>query len=169
MVQLHAQLEKLDPVEAAQLGPHNKRYLTRSLELCLITQKPVSELRKDWQQPDPPGLRGLYFDWPREELAERIQLRTQLMLENGALQEVANLPENAPTASKAIGVSEIRRHLAGELSFEDTLELIATATRQYAKRQRTWFRKETWLKPVEKNHLPESLLQTWAKENLDNA
>ena len=136
----------------------NRRYLTRSLELCLLTKQPVSQIRADWEQPDPPGLKGLYLDWPREELAERIALRTDRMLQEGALEEVANLPSSATTASKAIGVREIQAHLTGEKSLAETAELITIATRQYAKRQRTWFRKEGWVTHLERNQLPEDEL-----------
>lgn len=156
--ELHQRLEKLDPVEAATVNRLNRRYLTRSLELCLLTKQPVSQIRADWEQPDPPGLKGLYLDWPREELAERIALRTDRMLQEGALEEVANLPSSATTASKAIGVREIQAHLTGEKSLAETAELITIATRQYAKRQRTWFRKEGWVTHLERNQLPEDEL-----------
>lgn len=152
------QLHQLDPVEAEQINRQNRRYVTRSLELCLLTGRPVSQVRHDWKQPDPPMLRGIYLDWPRDELAERISIRTSQMLANGALEEVQRLPSSTTTAAKAIGVAEIRKHLAGELSRDETHELIATATRQYAKRQRTWFRKETWLQRIERDELPEDMV-----------
>ena len=153
--ELAQRLQELDPVEAETINLKNRRYLTRSLELCLLTDQPVSSLRSDWEQPDPPELRGLYLDWPREELAARIEQRTELMLANGALDEIRALPSDVTTAAKAIGVAEIRAHLAGKSSLEETSELITIATRQYAKRQRTWFRKEGWLTPIPKNELPE--------------
>ena len=121
-----------------------------------MTGKPVSKLRSDWEQPDPPDLRGLYLDWPRDELAARIEQRTEGMLANGALEEVANLPEEATTASKAIGVPEIRAHLTGKMTRDETSQRITISTRQYAKRQRTWFKKEGWLKAIERNKLPDS-------------
>ncbi|GHC63189.1 tRNA (adenosine(37)-N6)-dimethylallyltransferase MiaA [Roseibacillus persicicus] len=156
--ELLARLETLDPAEAATINRQNRRYVTRSLELCLLTGQPVSELRKDWQQPDPPDLRGVYLDWPRDELADRIAQRTAIMLAGDALDEVAALPPDATTAAKAIGVAEIQAHLAGKKTLEETSERITIATRQYAKRQRTWFRKEAWLTPIERNELPEELL-----------
>jgi tRNA dimethylallyltransferase len=153
--ELAARLEQLDPAEAATINLKNRRYLTRSLELCLLTEKPVSQLRKDWEQPDPPELQGFYLDWPREELNRRIALRTERMLSDGAIEEVVALPENATTAAKAIGVAEIQAYLASELTREETAERITIATRQYAKRQRTWFRKERWLTSLDRNTLPE--------------
>lgn len=156
--ELVARLEKLDPEEAATINRQNRRYVARSLELCLLTGQAVSQLRRDWEQPDPPGLRGLYLDWPRDELAERIAQRTARMLAEGAIEEVAALPCEATTAAKAIGVAEIQAHLAGQKTLAETSELITIATRQYAKRQRTWFRKENWLTRIECNELPEERL-----------
>lgn len=155
--ELANQLNELDPVEAASINLKNRRYLTRSLELCLLTGRPVSQLRKDWEQPDPPGLRGLYLDWPREELGVRIAKRTEAMLASGAIEEVRALPLEATTASKAIGVSEIRALLTGEMTREEAAERLTISTRQYAKRQRTWFRKEGWLTRIDRDTLPEDL------------
>ena len=67
------------------------------------------------------------------------------------------------TVRQAIGVKEIEAHLAGELSYEECLEKIATSTRQYAKRQRNWFRREEWLQPVEGSQSVEQLVEA-AKE-----
>ena len=156
LAELENRLRKLDPEEAESINLQNRRYLTRSIELCLLTGKPVSQQRSDWQQPDPPDLRGLYLDWPRDELADRIAQRTEWMIANGAIEEVAHLPAEATTAAKAIGVPEIRAHLAGDMTLEETSERITISTRQYAKRQRTWFRKEGWLTPIERNELPDS-------------
>lgn len=167
--ELARRLQEIDPEEAAQVNLKNRRYLTRSLELCLLTGQPVSSLRSDWEQPDPPDLRGLYLDWPREELADRIAQRTEIMLAQGALEEVAALPPQAPTASKAIGVSEIRAHLAGELTLAETSERITIATRQYAKRQRTWFRKEKWLTSIERDALPDSFDSSFFEFDLGDA
>ena len=155
--ELEARLRTLDPAEAEQVNLKNRRYLTRSLELCLLTGQPISQLRSDWDNPDPPHLRGLYLDWPREEIIERIAQRTELMLSHGAIDEIAALPSTATTAAKAIGVAEIREHLAAKLTLAEASERITIATRQYAKRQRTWFRKEGWLTSIPRNELPPNL------------
>ena len=139
------ELDELDPEEGATIDRHNRRYVSRSLELCLLTGKAVSGLRRDWEQPPPVTPRGYLLNWPREELSDRIAQRTVEMLSNGAIPEVAALPGEASTAAKAIGVKEIQAHLSGERNLAETTELITIATRQYAKRQRTWFKKETWL------------------------
>ena len=146
--ELLRELDELDPEEGSSIDRNNRRYVSRALELCLLTGKAVSGLRRDWEQPPPIPPRGYLLNWPREELSDRIAQRTVEMLSNGAIPEVAALPNDATTAAKAIGVKEIQTHLAGEKDLTKTTELIIIATRQYAKRQRTWFRKETWLTPL---------------------
>lgn len=160
MTELTTRLQELDPVEAKQINLKNRRYLTRSLELCILTGKPVSQMRSDWEQPDPPDLRGLYLDWPKEELAQRIEIRTKMMLSQGALEEVKSLPSEATTAAKAIGISEIQSYFDGKLTLDETRERITISTRQYAKRQRTWFRKEGWLTRIERCELPQAFDNT---------
>jgi tRNA dimethylallyltransferase len=145
-----SRLQQLDPVEAARTDLQNRRYLSRALEICLITGVPCSTLRDSWEQATATraaALRGTLIVRTRPELHERIAQRTCLMLENGAITEVAALRDIAHGLEKAIGLREIRRHLSGEISLTECEELIKAATRQYAKRQETWFRRETWLTP----------------------
>ncbi len=149
---LLAELEKLDPVEAAQVHRGNRRYVSRSLEICLLTGEKVSELRDGWERKTKEldaSLQGVWLVRDRAELHERIALRTKQMLSEGAIEEVAALDGIHGNWEKAIGVKEIRRLLAGEISREECEELIIFATRQYAKRQETWFRREKWLKRIE--------------------
>ena len=142
------QLKALDPEEwqrQTKQNAGNRRHLSRALEICLLTGEKASTRRQNFDQ-DTSHLEGLVLTWERPALAERIAKRTRQMLENGAIDEVRNLPDSATTARQAIGVREIEAHLRGELNFEECLEKIATATRQYAKRQQNWFRRESWLK-----------------------
>lgn len=146
------ELGKIDPVEAAQVNRGNKRYVSRSLEICLLTGEKVSELRDGWErktQELEKSLRGVWLIRERADLHERIARRTRQMLSDGAIEEVAALAEIPGNWEKAIGVKEIRRFLSGEISREACEELIVFATRQYAKRQETWFRREKWLKRLE--------------------
>jgi tRNA dimethylallyltransferase len=147
---LVARLRELDPAEAARTDLANRRYVSRALEVCLLAGVPCSTLRDDWEQASrtrAAALRGILLLRPRPELHRRIALRTRAMLDGGAIDEVASLGDIAPGLEKAIGLREIRRHLAGEISRADCADLIDAATRQYAKRQETWFRRERWLQP----------------------
>jgi tRNA dimethylallyltransferase len=147
--ELVSRLQALDPVEAARTDLKNRRYVSRALEVCLLAGVPCSTLRDDWEAATAvreAKLRGLLISRPRPELHDRIARRTRLMLDGGAIEEVAALQNAAPGLEKAIGFGEIRRHLDGEIDRTECESLINAATRQYAKRQETWFRREGWLK-----------------------
>lgn len=146
------ELKKIDPVEAAQVNHGNKRYVSRSLEICRLTGEKVSELRDGWErktQELEKSLRGVWLIRERADLHERIAMRAKQMLSGGAIEEVASLTEVDGNWEKAIGVKEIRSYLSGEISREACEELIVFATRQYAKRQETWFRREKWLERLD--------------------
>lgn len=137
-----AELLSLDPAAAKTVNLRNPRYVERALEICLLTGQPQSELRQSFQNAQP-KVRGIVLNWERETLCHRIEARTRQMLVSGALEEVAALGDVSITACKAIGLREIRDHLDGRLTLQQTTEAITIATRQYAKRQATWFRRET--------------------------
>jgi tRNA dimethylallyltransferase len=146
------ELRKLDPVEASRTALANRRFVTRALEICLLTGDRASDLRDQWASRTSEiasRLRGIVIHRERADLHARIARRTRAMLDSGAIEEVAALAEVSANAEKAIGIREIRAHLAGELSRSACAERIDAATRQYAKRQATWFRRETWLRPLE--------------------
>jgi tRNA dimethylallyltransferase len=146
--ELQGLLRRLDPVSAASITPENRRYVQRAVEVCLIARQPASSLRQAWAN-DPPGLRGVCLVRPRAELHLRIHHRVRAMWQSGALEEVRAVGEWSTTSSKAIGVAEIREFLQGNVSREACIAAIETATRRYAKRQITWFRRERWLTPID--------------------
>lgn len=150
--EIFAELEKLDPAEAAQVDRYNPRYVSRALEICLLSGKKVSELRDGWERKTrmiEAQLDGVWLIRSRENLHRRIATRTEKMLAEGAVEEIAALEGVSGSWEKAIGVKEIRRMLSGEITRTECTELITAATRQYAKRQETWFRREKWLRRVE--------------------
>ena len=139
--ELAAWLTRLDPAGAAAMNLQNPRYVERALEISLLSGRPASELKRDWNAAEP-DFEGVILDWPRQELYERINRRTHAMLDAGAIEEVRGLGKLSTTAEKAIGIREIQAHLRGELSLEEAADQIQQATRRYAKRQITWFRRE---------------------------
>lgn len=148
--EVYRRLQELDWEEAARQNPGNHRHVSRALEICLITGGKASDLRRNFADTEKvQGLSGVVLSWPREVLAERIALRTRAMFEAGVITEVKKLPEEAATIRQAIGVREIEAYLRDELSLQECEERIVIATRQYAKRQRNWFRREDWLVPVD--------------------
>jgi tRNA dimethylallyltransferase len=147
---LVAQLTTLDPVEASRTALQNRRFVSRALEICILSDQKASDLRDQWESKTKEissQLRGIVIQRTRPDLHARIALRTRTMLDGGALEEVAALAEVSSNCEKAIGFREIRALLAGEINRKTCEELINAATRQYAKRQETWFRREKWLAP----------------------
>lgn len=151
-------LQRLDPVSAARLNAADITRIQRALEVIQSTGKPLDH----WQKNKTGGigadiqLHPLVLLPPREWLYERCDLRFDQMIELGAPEEVQRLisrelPSNLPVM-RAIGVSELAGWLAGDISREMALEQAKTATRQYAKRQYTWFRNQSppeWVRIVE--------------------
>ncbi len=147
---LVAQLQQLDPVEASRTALQNRRFVSRALEICILSGQKASDLRDGWEKQTAgisSNLRGIVIQRTREDLHARIALRTKAMLDGGALEEVAAMSAISSNCEKAIGFREIRSLLAGEIDRATCEELINAATRQYAKRQETWFRREKWLEP----------------------
>lgn len=141
---LHARLRQADPVSAASIPPGNIQRVMRALEISLITGRPASALKSGaFFKPFPDDKALLvYLNWDKEILNERIARRTQAMLEPMAAETRALLAAGAAPdcpALKSLGYPQILQWLNGEKTREETLEKITTLTRQYAKRQRTWF------------------------------
>lgn len=137
----------LDPAGAATTNLLNRRYVTRNLEICLLTGRPASELKAEWAISEP-QIRAVYLQRDRADLDERIARRTAAMFEAGVVEEVARLGSLSMTAAKAIGIAEIQALLRGEISETACREAIRLATRQYAKRQENWFRREPAFHPL---------------------
>lgn len=137
-------LREADPEGAKATDLCNPRYVVRNLEIVLTGGKPLSHWKNNWTAPAGPG-----FSLERDtaELDARIAARSREMLRSGAIEEVAALEgvPLSPTAAKTLGLDLIRAYLAGTVSRRELTPALALATRQYAKRQRTWLRRETWL------------------------
>jgi tRNA dimethylallyltransferase len=141
-------LQEADPEGAADTDLQNPRYVVRNLEIVLLGAKPLSYWRNNWQAPIGPG-----FCLVRDtaDLDARIAKRAAQMLRDGVADEVAALEglTLSTTASKTLGLSHMQDYLKGRLTASELVSAISLATRQYAKRQRTWLRREKWLTPVE--------------------
>lgn len=147
-LRLHARLAALDPDAAAAIHPNNLRRVVRALELCMLTGKTKTALDAESREllPDIPMLIFCLTFSDRALLAERINRRVDLMIEAGLVEEVRRLMAAGhlcpgSTAEQAIGYRQLLPYLAGECSLEAAGEEIKTATRRYAKRQMTWFRR----------------------------
>jgi len=144
---LHQVLKRLDPVTASKIAPADQQKLIRAIEVCLLARKPISELHREGRVPLE-GWRVLKIGLnpPREKLNERIHSRTDAMLERGWLEEVQTLLASGMSEDVKpfdfIGYRELRAVLQEKISLAEAREAIQQATRRYAKRQLTWFRKE---------------------------
>jgi len=140
--QLYAFLQQVDPVATQKIHPHDPVRTLRAMEVFYVTGRPISEQQGEYP-PDYPILHiGLdYAD--SATLARRIEQRTEQMLATGWASEVEALCQkygfDLPLLD-TLGYREIKQYLAGELSLSQTKDLIVLHTRQFAKRQRTWFR-----------------------------
>lgn len=144
---LHRILRRLDPTAAARIAPRDAQKLIRAIEICLLAAKTVSEVHRAGR----PKLEGFEVQKlgllpPRAALYARIETRVEDMIRLGWVGEVQrSLARGIPSTAKPfqfIGYTELREHLEGKLTLEQAVREIQQATRRYAKRQITWFRKE---------------------------
>ena len=143
---LHARLRALSSEAAARMEPSNGRRVVRALEVVLLTGSMPGELTS-YDEHVPTTWLGV----DREDLPERIGTRVERMWEEGLVQEVAGLAglREGVTASRALGYAQVLDQLDGTLTDVQARERTAAATRRFARRQRTWFRRDprvTWLK-----------------------
>jgi len=144
---LHKVLKRLDPETASKIAPADEQKLIRAIEVCLLARKPISELHREGRVPLE-GWRALKIGLnpPRDQLIERIHARTEAMLERGWLEEVTSLLAGGTSEVAKpfdfIGYRELRGVLQKKISLAEARQAIQQATRRYAKRQLTWFRRE---------------------------
>lgn len=139
--ELFRSLSALDPAGAKQIDRQNKRRLVRAVEVCLLSRKPFSAQRNQWNESLPTN--GIFVYRDRADLYARINQRVEQMFDAGVIEEVCALNNLGPTAEKTLGVREIRAVLAVEISKVECIAKIQQATRHYAKRQLTWFQRQT--------------------------
>jgi tRNA dimethylallyltransferase len=150
---LHKRLMKIDPEAAAKIPANNIQRLVRALEVFEVTGKPISQLHNDHQKKGM-SLKFIGIEWSREDLHRRIEARCQAMMREGIIEETRSLldrgyPEDCP-ALTGLGYPRVIAYLKNDLSKEDCLKLLIQDTRQYAKRQMTWFRHQLpveWQRP----------------------
>jgi tRNA dimethylallyltransferase len=142
---LHARLEQIDPLAASAIHPRDKRRLIRAIEVYRATGEPISHQQLQFDEGRPAEeCRVFVLRRPREEQNARIDERVEEMLERGLVDEVRRLTSGSKqlgrTASQAVGYREVLDYLAEKIDYATMVERIKTRTRQFAKRQGTWFR-----------------------------
>jgi tRNA dimethylallyltransferase len=173
--ELRVQLVELDPEAAKKLDVKNRRRLVRALEICLMTGKPASEVLAGVgvsaaasAKADDSGrsgsiiwTKGVFVFRDREELYQRINQRVETMFARGMIEEVRADAVTSATASQMIGLREIRELLAGKKSLPQCIAEIQQATRRYAKRQLTWFRRQSNFWPLNLSFLTHNEAVKW--------
>jgi len=142
---LHVQLVLVDPLAAARLHPNDTRRLIRALEVFELTGRPISQWQRQFETGRPAEeCRVFVLQWPKQELNARIDARVDAMFAAGLIDETRELISGplplSRTARQAVGYREVIEHLAGQRDLPATIELVKLRTRQFAKRQATWFR-----------------------------
>jgi tRNA dimethylallyltransferase len=150
--ELHAQLAELDPEATRKIDLKNRRRVVRAVEICLLAGKPASKVVAEVAGPGRPGstipATGVFVFRDREELYARINQRVEALFENDVIEQVRAAGEASMTASQMIGFREIHELLEGKMSISQCVAAIQQATRRYAKRQLTWFRRQTSFLPL---------------------
>lgn len=142
---LHAELQRRDPAMAARLQPSDRQRLSRALEVVEATGRSLLEWQREGQVLAPLAgvtVERIFLDVPRAELHARAEVRFDAMMAAGALDEARGLMhlDSMLPAMKAIGLPELIAHLRGETTLAEATTRAKAATRQYIKRQLTWWR-----------------------------
>jgi tRNA dimethylallyltransferase len=155
---LHERLAKVDPASAARIHPHDLRRLIRALEVLELTGKPISAWQQQWESPltthRSPLTKTFWLDLPRDELYARINQRVEEMFAAGLVEEVRalrSLPQGlSREARQALGYKEIFAYLDEQATLAETILQVQTRSRNFAKRQISWFRHLPELQPLSK-------------------
>jgi len=168
--ELRTQLAELDPEGAGKIDTKNRRRLVRAVEICLLTGKAVSEVvardKDRGQSGSAIPASGIFVFRDRDELYARINQRVEAMFECGVINEVRAAGTTSATASQMIGLREIRELLAGKKSLSECIAEIQQATRRYAKRQLTWFRRQTKFSPLNLSFLTHNEAVKWISHRM---
>ena len=164
---LHEKLREIDPASADMIHANNVKRVIRALEFYHQTGKKISEHNEEERQKESPYA-FVYFvlNDERKNLYDRINLRVDLMVKEGLLDEVKALKANGyardMVSMQGLGYKEVLDYLDGEISFEEAIYRIKRDTRHFAKRQITWFKRErdvTWVNKQEFAYDEEAILQ----------
>ncbi len=142
--ELLEELAAKDPATYAKIDRQNPRRIFRAIEVIRLTGRPFSAQRTRWCRAEVPPAAHIGLSRGREDLARRIDSRVEAMFRAGLVEETRRLLDlglaRNQNASQALGYKQVLDHLAGRASLADTIELVKSRTRNFAKRQMTWFR-----------------------------
>jgi tRNA dimethylallyltransferase len=162
---VHTRLKEIDPESAERIHPNNVRRVIRAIEVHHLTGKTSGQTQQSQLEESlyDVALIGLTMD--RDQLYERINLRVDLMLKNGLVEEVKSLYDSGirdVQSIQAIGYKELYEFWDGKVSFEEAVNNLKQNSRRYAKRQLTWFRNKmdvTWFDMSKETNISKKLLE----------
>lgn len=150
LLSLQDELRSLDPEVCEEIDMQNPQRVIRALEVCLASGKTYTSFRKKKPKDRPFDIVRIVLTGPREYIYDRINLRCDLMLEAGWVEEAkAVLPYRHLNALNTVGYKELFQYFDGDLEWEECVALIKQHTRNFAKRQLTWFRKRNEYHPID--------------------
>jgi tRNA dimethylallyltransferase len=149
---LHDRLARVDPLTARRVHPNDVRRVVRALEVWQLTGRPIAAWQTQWQCPPAHHLPIFWINLPRPELYSHIDRRVLQMMDDGLVEEARRLREHPKSlgreAAQALGYKEIFAHLDGRIALSQAVGEIQTRSRQFAKRQISWFRHLPGCQPV---------------------
>ena len=167
---LHDKLAQVDPASAARLHPNDTRRVIRAIEIYQLTGIPMSEHKTPMDADSPYDFTLYAIDWPRHILHERINQRVDIMMQDGLLDEVRSLVASGVSAQaqsmQGLGYKELLPVINDSLPLTDAVEQIKTGTRNYARRQLIWFRRDKriqWLSSDELSTAAKHIIENWRK------
>jgi tRNA dimethylallyltransferase len=160
---LYQRVREVDPTAAEKIESRDRKRLIRALECFMLTGKPISVFQTQWKEDAVKSPKSCLIGLTRsrEDLYRRCDQRVDRMFQQGFVEEVANLMKlglaTTPTACKAIGYPDAMKLVLGQISLEEAIQLIKRRTRNFVKRQLTWFRQEPnilWIEVLESETTP---------------
>jgi len=155
---LYERLSQIDPETASKIHPNDAKRIIRALEVYMLSGIPISHWQKEKTQPG--NFRPLFFGlwWDRKQLIQRIHARVHQMIEQGLVEEVQRLLEMGYSPAKhnaldSVGYKEIVQYLERKISLDHAISEIQKNTRRFAKRQMTWFKRNSQIEWI---HVPEA-------------
>lgn len=167
---VHELLLKVDPVSAERIHPNNLKRVIRALEVYKVTGKPFSSF-KDSNKLNPKyDVQYYYLNKNREDLYKGIDQRVEKMLSMGLIEEIRTLMSQGLTkdfvSMKGIGYKEFISYLEDEISLEEAIDLVKMRSRNYAKRQLTWFRNHDFAQELNKDQLTDDEILEILEKNV---
>lgn len=166
---LYAELASLDPVAAGRMEPGNRRRIVRALEVCHGSGRQFSSFGPGLEAYPTSTYDLVALTVDRDVLAERIADRYRVQVDSGFVDEVRRLTERSigRTAGQALGYRQLLAHLRGEIDLDEAIDQAIAATRRFARRQRSWFRRDprlTWVHattPAQRSDVADELVHRW--------